>query len=97
MNDDSLNRLFASARAAGSHDTSRIELGFETRLTARMNAERTLAVWPWRLLPFFAALAVCLAWSAWSVFDDGELAIHSGLDDGAVEWAYVEGVTGNEL
>jgi hypothetical protein len=68
MNDKSdpqLDALFAAARAA-TPDTSRLEYGFETRLTARLREESgaSLFAWAWRLCPFFAALALAVAW--WS-------------------------------
>ena len=63
--DPSLDRLLAAARAAAP-DTSRVEYAFETRLAARLRAENgaSLFAWAWRLCPFFAALALAVAW--WS-------------------------------
>ena len=66
MNDDldcKLDALFAAARAS-TPDTSRVEYGFETRLTARLRADRagSLFAWAWRLCPFFAALALAVGW-----------------------------------
>jgi len=66
MNDNSdpqLDALFAAARAAAP-DTSRLEYGFETRLAARLREENgaSLFTWAWRLCPFFAALALAVAW-----------------------------------
>ncbi len=63
-NDNSqLDTLFAAARAQ-TPDTSRLEYGFETRLAARLRAEQgaSLFAWAWRLCPFFAALALAVAW-----------------------------------
>ena len=61
--DDRLDRLFAAAREA-EPDTARIEYGFETRLLARLRAEREepalWAAWTWRLIPAFAAVVVAL-------------------------------------
>lgn len=61
--DDKLNRLFDAARQA-KPDTARIELGFETRLLARLRGERERpalwAAWTWRLMPAFAAVALAL-------------------------------------
>ena len=65
MNDEGLNRLFQAARQHPP-DTARVEYGFETRLRARLRAERARpAAWPWaavtaRLLPVFAAIVVAL-------------------------------------
>ena len=63
--DPQLEALFAAARATVP-DTSRVEYAFETRLAARLRAERGASVfaWAWRLCPFFAALALAVAW--WS-------------------------------
>lgn len=64
-NDPKLDALFAAARAHVP-DTSRVEYAFETRLAARLRAENgaSLFAWAWRLCPFFAALALAVAW--WS-------------------------------
>jgi hypothetical protein len=61
--DSQLDALFAAARA-DAPDTARIEYGFETRLAARLRTERgaSLFAWAWRLCPFFAALALAVAW-----------------------------------
>ncbi len=62
--DDKLDRLFASARKAELYKAER-EYGFETRVLARIRADRTekrlFLFWTWRLMPFFAAVAICLA------------------------------------
>ena len=73
MNDEPdprLDALFAAARRA-TPDTSRVEYGFETRLTARLREESSasLFAWAWRLCPFFAALALAVAW--WSQGSEG--------------------------
>jgi len=61
--DPQLETLFAAARAEAP-DTSRLEYGFETRLAARLREENgaSLFAWAWRLCPFFAALALAVAW-----------------------------------
>ena len=63
--DHQLDALFAAARAT-EPDTSRIEYGFETRLSARLREESSASIfaWAWRLCPFFAALALAVGW--WS-------------------------------
>jgi len=66
--DSQLDALFAQARAHRT-DTSRAEYGFETRLLARLRAEReTSSLWAtvsWRLAPLFAACVMALAvWQA---------------------------------
>lgn len=61
--DDRLDRLFAAARTA-KPDTARAEYGFETRLLARLRAERRQpalwAAWTWRLIPAFAVFVLAL-------------------------------------
>lgn len=68
MNDDQLNKLFAAARQAPS-DTTRAEFAFETRLLARLRAEREAVapwfVWTWRLAPVFAAIVLALG--VWNI------------------------------
>jgi hypothetical protein len=61
--DSQLDALFAAARSSAP-DTSRVEHAFETRLAARLRAEQgvSLFAWAWRLCPFFAALAIAVAW-----------------------------------
>lgn len=75
MNDNTdrhLDELFEAARQE-SRDTSRVEWGFETRLTARLREEANpfaaVMAWAWRLCPFFAALAVAAA--LWSRSESG--------------------------
>jgi len=61
--DTELDALFALARAHRP-DTSAAEYAFETRLMARLRAEReTSSVWAkvaWRMVPFFAVLVLAL-------------------------------------
>ncbi len=65
--DDALDALFATARARRP-DTARAEFGFETRLLARLAAERNeqpgwrdFTTWCWRLLPGFAVVTLVFA------------------------------------
>jgi hypothetical protein len=100
MNDETLSQLLARAREAGPHDTSRAEFGFETRIASRLKAVRpgdTFGVWPWRLLPLFATVAVLVSWNSWRSASDRELEIRSGLECANVEWAYVTEITGKTL
>ena len=66
--DDRLDNIFALARAAEA-DAPGIEAGFETRLMARIRAERAVRERPpwyqlsWRLVPLFTA--VVLAVGVW--------------------------------
>ncbi len=69
--DEALHSLFAAVRAEPL-DTSRAEFGFETRLLARLKAERAettgwreLTRWCWRLAPGLAV--VTLAFSLWTL------------------------------
>ncbi len=72
MNDEQLNKLFQAARA-GRPDTARAEYGFETRLLARLRANREQpAPWyafTWKLMPAFAAVVVALG--VWTVTEWG--------------------------
>jgi hypothetical protein len=66
--DTRLDSLFAQARARRT-DTSAIEYGFETRLMARLRAEKKPGtIWAmvsWRMMPFFAACVLALTvWRA---------------------------------
>lgn len=63
--DERLDRIFGLARAAGA-DVSGIELGFETRLMAKVRAFRERPAWynlSWRFVPLFTA--VVLAAGVW--------------------------------
>jgi hypothetical protein len=70
--DDPLDRLFAAARRAPV-DTSRAELGFETRLMARLREQRAAAIpwfaWTWRLAPVYAAIVIALGIWTWATPD----------------------------
>jgi hypothetical protein len=76
MKPDPLDALFRAVRE-DAPDTSRAEYGFETRVLARIRAERRTSWqgWAWRLCPFFASIAVLAG--AWfyqnrEVAPDGE-------------------------
>jgi hypothetical protein len=73
--DQRLDHLFSAAREAVA-DTSRAEFAFETRLLARIRAERggSWLTWARRLCPYFGALA--LAMSVWGYIRS------DGLPDG---------------
>jgi len=62
--DQQLDALLARARAHRP-DTSAVEYAFETRLMARLRADRaTDCIWTkvsWRMIPFFATCALALA------------------------------------
>lgn len=63
---DGLDRLFKAARAVPL-EIERVETGFETRVLARIRAERDRRVplfyWAWRLVPAFSVVVIALgAW-----------------------------------
>lgn len=94
MNDEQLSRLFAAAREAAP-DTARAEFGFETRLLARLRAERGALVpwfvWTWRLAPLFAAIVLALGVWEFTSPGDAFLALSADVSD---ETALVEMLTG---
>ncbi len=61
--DSRLDRLFADARKAGFYNPD-IEHGFETRMMARLRAEREtrppFLFWAWRLVPVFTSIVILL-------------------------------------
>ena len=60
-NDEKLDRLFAAARKAEPYKTD-MEYGFETRLMAKIRANRErqtpFLLWAWRLIPVFVSLVI---------------------------------------
>ncbi len=69
--DNGLDRLFADARKAELYDPD-MEYGFETRLMARIRAEREgrmpLLLWAWRLIPVFISIVIVLG--IWTYLSD---------------------------
>jgi hypothetical protein len=61
--DNGLDRLFEKARTVNP-DVFGVEAGLETRVLARIRAERERRVgildWSWRLVPAFSAIVVAL-------------------------------------
>ncbi len=55
------------------------------------------ALWSWRLVPLFAAVAVFSVWNARRASGERELAIRSGIVNRATEWAFMQGITGKPL
>jgi len=100
MNDDQLDALLAQARARRA-DTSSSEYAFETRLMARLRAEKNVSssslsssVWAkvsWRLIPFFAVCVIGLTvWQAeFSSDDTTDAALISNMDtsEAASTWS----------
>ena len=62
-NDEKIDRLFAAARKAEPYKTE-IEYGFETRLMAKIRANRErqmpFLLWAWRLIPVFVSIVIFL-------------------------------------
>jgi hypothetical protein len=95
--DNDLDKLFAAARKAELYKTEH-EFGFETRVLARIRADRAgnrlFLFWAWRLMPFFVSVAICLAiWLSFfepSHSSDLIAAAGSGYED-AVVVAYLAG------
>ncbi len=97
---------FLAASRAERPDTSRAEYGFETRLLARLAAERAesagwreLTIWCWRLLPCFAVLTLgCALWTVRpdvASSDEGQSLVTTaqplpGDDDDLAQWMAVE-------
>lgn len=73
---DKLDNVFRAARGERP-DTGRAEFGFETRLLARLRAERSRPVF-WQLLPAFAAIVIVLGVWNRSVFSPVSLEVALG-------------------
>lgn len=62
-NDEKIDRLFAAARKAEPYKTD-MEYGFETRLMAKIRANRErqmpFLLWSWRLIPVFMSIVIFL-------------------------------------
>ena len=83
--DGQLDALFAQARARRPA-TSKSEYAFETRLLARLRAEReTSSVWAmvsWRLAPLFAVCVLALTlWQAEAASDTTDAATIAGMNN----------------
>jgi hypothetical protein len=63
LNKDKLDGLFAAARKAEPYKTD-MEYGFETRLMAKIRANRErqmpFLLWSWRLIPVFMSIVIFL-------------------------------------
>ena len=98
MHDEELNRLFQAARQH-TPDTARAEYAFETRLLARLRAERARpAAWPWaavaaRLLPVFAAIVLALG--AWNLASP-RLEFHEAIGEPVEAGLLVTLLTGDQ-
>ncbi len=62
-NEEKIDRLFAAARRAEPYKKE-LEYGFESRLMAKIRAERErqtpFLLWAWRLIPVFASIVIFL-------------------------------------
>jgi hypothetical protein len=81
----SLESLFALARARRAK-TSAMEYGFETRLMARLRAQKEpVPIWgmmAWRMMPFFAACALALTvWQAQVVSEADDAAQAAAINN----------------
>ena len=95
--DAKLDMLFAAAREAELYPPER-EYGFETRVMARIRAEKekqqSFLIWEWRLIPFFVSLIIFLG--VWIYTSESHPTIdlsaltHSGNEE-AVLTAYLTG------
>lgn len=92
---DKLDKFFAVARQARP-DTTRVEYGFETRLLARLRAERAQEtpwlVWTWRLMPVFAVFVLGLGIWRYATPDPGDF--HAAIVGQTSETALVTYLTG---
>jgi len=95
MNDEKLDNLFTAARGV-KPDTSRAEYGFETRLAARLRADRKPAApwyaFAWKLIPAFAAVVVVLG--VWTFIDSGTGDLQSAITGDHDETALAAFFTG---
>lgn len=93
---DKLEKLIRAVREAKSN-TSSVEYGFETRLMARIRAEREAELpwfaFAWKLMPVFAAVVIALGVWNYLGAEPGDLAALIG--DGHEETSLVSGVTGD--
>jgi len=95
--DAKLDMLFSAARKAEFYPPER-EFGFETRVMARIRAERegqkAFLLWEWRLIPLFVSLVILLG--IWTYTSESRPAIdlsaltHIGNEE-AVLTAYLTG------
>ncbi len=95
MNDEQLNDLFHASRAQ-HRDTSRAEFAFETRLMARLRAEREelpLLIWARRLCPAFVVVVLALAGWTFASLGDWRTDAATKSDD----LQFVQLVTGKTL
>jgi hypothetical protein len=96
MNDERLDKLFAATRGV-KPDTSRAEYGFETRLLAKLRAERDQALpwyaFAWKLIPAFATVVVALGVWTFTVSNavDLQSAITGDRDENALANVFTGG------
>jgi hypothetical protein len=92
---DNLDKLFRAARAV-KRDTSRAEFGFETRLLARLRAERAQAApwfaFAWKLAPAFVAIVIALG--IWNYAGTGSVDLQTAIVGNTYESALASYLTG---
>jgi len=95
MNDERLDKLFAAARGV-KPDASRAEYGFETRLMAKLRAEREQVLpwytFAWKLVPTFVAIVVALG--VWTYTGSNMTDLQSAIAGDHEENALATYVTG---
>jgi hypothetical protein len=93
---DNLDRLLKAA--AARPETARAEFGFETRLLARLRAEREQEApwlaWAWRLTPLFAAVTLLLAAWSYAGLQAGDLDLTAALEGESPQLQFAYHLTG---
>ena len=95
--DDKLDRLFKAARAARP-DTSAVEIGFETRVVARIRERREKRspwhTWLRRLVPAFTAVVLILIISSLLIEPDSSQDVFAAITNGHEEHLVISYLTG---
>jgi hypothetical protein len=86
MSEEEIDRLLAQARQMRPA-TARQEIAFETRLLARLRADReSIGIWSWRLVPWFAAIVLALGIFSWGALYDPT----APVPDSFADWILVQ-------
>jgi hypothetical protein len=86
MSQEALDQLLTQARQMRP-ETARQEFAFETRLLARLRADReSIGFWSWRMVPWFAAVVVALGVFSWGAISD----IATPTPDSLADWFLVQ-------
>jgi anti-sigma factor RsiW len=93
--DDVIDKLFADARKSAAYDSKR-EYGFETRVMAKLRAERQqqrpFQFWAWRLIPAFCSIVLALG--VWTYAGAKNMMDLNALTSGGEEKMLVAYLTG---